>query len=77
MYGLREYADETAEDLSEVVRSLVSDRGWGFGPNNLVGCQRLGKIQDGQDARIRPVMFRVASGRLRYVILQRKSELKN
>ena len=74
MYGLGEYADETAEDLSESVKSVIGGRGWGIGPNDLGGCQRLGKIQDG---RKRPVIFRVASGRLRDVILQRKSELRN
>ena len=77
MYVVPDDPNETSDDLTEFVNGVIVNRGWGIGPNDLSGCRRLGKFQDGQGARSRPVIFRVANGRLRDVILQRKSELKN
>ena len=75
MYGVPDDPNETSDDLTEFVNGVIVNRGWGIGPNDLSGCRRLGSYQDG--TRTRPIIFRVASGRLREVILQRKAELRN
>ena len=69
MYVVPDDPNETSDDLTEFVNGVIGCHGWG------IGCRQLGSYQDG--TRTRPNIFRVASGRLREVILQHKAELRN